>query len=133
MVGFTKVENKMLEKILTADLSKRQLKILLLVIRFSFGCQKNYCLLKNKNFSYSRVSPYCIKKELEKLIEKEVIKCNPKKEMVWINKNIGEWLVGNFVNNSEVFAEIVTRNLPKQQFTSRTNDPWYKFNEVEFA
>ncbi len=76
MGGFTKFENEILEKILTADLSKRQLKILLLIIRFSFGCQKNYCLLKNKDFTYSRISPYCIKDELEKLVKKRVIKWN---------------------------------------------------------
>ena len=35
--------------------------------------------------------------------------------MVWINKNLGEWQVDNLANSSEMFAEIVTKNLPKQQ------------------
>ncbi len=115
MGGFTKFENEILEKILTADLSKRQLKILLLIIRFSFGCQKNYCLLKNKDFTYSRVSPYCIKDELEKLVKKGVIKWNPEKEMVWINKNLSEWIVDSSEDNSKGFIKIATKNLPKQQ------------------
>ncbi len=117
MAGFTKVENELLEKVLTANLSKRQLKILLLIIRFSFGCQKDYALLKNKDFSYAMVSPYCIKYELQKLVVKGVIKRNPNKEMVWINKNLSEWYVDNLVNSQETFAEIVTKNLPKRQLT----------------
>jgi phage replication O-like protein O len=117
--GFTKIENRILERILTSDLTKRQLKILLLIVRFSFGCQKNYAVLKNKDFSYAKVSPYCIKAELHKLVEKRVIKWNPEKEMVWINLNSEEWLVDNSINNSldnsERFVKIATKNLPKQQ------------------
>lgn len=119
MAGFTKVENELLEKVLTANLSKRQLKILLLIIRFSFGCQKNYALLRNKDFSYARISPHCIKTELKKLVAKEVIKWNLKKEMVWINRNLNEWAVDNFrknpVDNSKTFAKIAAKNLPKRQ------------------
>lgn len=115
MAGFTKVDNDILERILTADFSKRQLKILLLIIRFSFGCQKNYALLKNKDFSYGLVSPYCIKSELQQLVRKGVLKRDSEKEMVWINKNLSEWTVDNSGNNSKAFSKIATKNLPKQQ------------------
>jgi len=53
MAGFTKIENNILERILTSDFTKRQLKILLLIVRFSFGCQKNYAVLKNNDFFYA--------------------------------------------------------------------------------
>jgi phage replication O-like protein O len=74
MAGFTKVENDLFQRLLTSDLTKRQLKILLLIIRFSFGYQKNYAILRQNDFSYAGVSPYCIKDELKKLVKKRVIK-----------------------------------------------------------
>jgi phage replication O-like protein O len=74
MAGFTKIENRILEKILTSNLTKRQLKILLLIILFSFGCQKCYAILKNNDFSYAKVSPYRIKKELRTLVRTRIIK-----------------------------------------------------------
>ncbi len=129
MGGFTKFENEILEKILTADFSKRQLKILLLIIRFSFGCQKNYCLLKNKDFTYARVSPYCIKDELEKLVKKGVIKWNLGKEMIWINKNLSEWIVDSSGDNPKAFIKIATKNLPKQQLKIYQNIN-LGFNEI---
>ncbi len=116
MTGFTKVENDILERILTADFSKRQLKILLLIIRFSFGCQKNYALLKNKDFSYGLVSQYCIKSELQKLVQKGVLKQDSEKEMVWINKNLSEWTVDNSGDYSRAFIKIATLDLIKQQY-----------------
>jgi phage replication O-like protein O len=132
MAGFTKVENVLLEKVLTANLSKRHLKIILLIIRFSFGCQKEYALLKNKDFSYAKVSPSCIKYELLKLVEKGVIKWNSNKGMVWINKNLNEWRVGNLVDNSGTFAKMVTRNLPKQQFRIHQNSD-FGFNKTAIS
>lgn len=115
MNGFTKIENRLFEKILTSNFTKRQIKILLLIIRFSYGCQKSYAVLKNKDFSYAQVSCYCIKDELRKLVEKRIIRWNPVKDMVWINKNLSVWAVDNSEDNSERFIKIATKNLPKQQ------------------
>jgi phage replication O-like protein O len=118
MNGFTKIENKLFEKILTSNFTKRQLKILLLIVRFSFGCQKNYAILKNQDFTYAQVSPYCIKVELMKLIEKRVIERDSEKGMILINKNLNEWTVDNSgnnpVDNSYRFIKIANKNLPKQ-------------------
>ena len=121
MAGFTKIENRIFEKILTSNLTKRQLKILFLIIRFSFGCQKNYAILKNNDFSYAKVSPYCIKDELRTLARTRIIKWNPEKAMVWINNDLSEWLVDNSVDNSERFIKIATKNLPKQQIRGCQN------------
>lgn len=67
MPGFTKVDNPLLEKLLTSSLTKRQLKIVLLVIRFSFGYQKTYAVLRKKDFAYAGVAPSCIAGEIAKL------------------------------------------------------------------
>jgi hypothetical protein len=45
----TKIENRILDKILTSNLTKRQLKILLFIIRFSYELEKRkYVVLKGK-------------------------------------------------------------------------------------
>ncbi|RSN72731.1 replication protein [Candidatus Methanodesulfokora washburnensis] len=41
-MAYTKVENKILDKILTSNFTKRQLKILLFIIRFSHGLGRKY-------------------------------------------------------------------------------------------
>ena len=70
MPGFTKLDNTLSEKILTSDFTKRQLKILQLIIRFSFGYQKTYAILRKNDYAYAGVSPYCITDELKKLVKK---------------------------------------------------------------
>ena len=42
MPGFTRLDNDLLRVILTSDFTKRHLKILLLIVRFSYGYQKRY-------------------------------------------------------------------------------------------
>lgn len=115
MTGFTKIDNSILEKILTSDLTKRQLKILFMLVRFSFGCQKDYAVLKNNDFTYSGVSPFCIKKELKKLTDRRVIRWNPGTEIIWINKSLNEWGVDKHDDSAEKFSKLATKNLPKQQ------------------
>jgi hypothetical protein len=85
MPGYTKFDNSILEKVLTSNLTKRQLKILLLIVRFSSGCQKNYEVLRKSDYAYAGISPYCVTGELEKLVKLRVVKWDPKRDLVWLN------------------------------------------------
>lgn len=60
-MAYTKVENRILEKIITSNFTKRQLKILLFIIRFSFGLNKRYVVFDKKGFFYAGISPYMLK------------------------------------------------------------------------
>ena len=42
---FTRVPNELLEAILATDFTKRQQKIIFMIIRLSYGCGKGYALL----------------------------------------------------------------------------------------
>ncbi len=132
MAGFTKVDNELLGNILTSDLTKRQLKILLLVIRFSYGYQKSYAILRKNDFAYSGVSPYCIKEELSKLARKRVINWNPANDTVWVNPDLGEWAVDSPVKNPgdklRKFFKIATKNSMKGQLAiyQNSNNPFAK-------
>jgi hypothetical protein len=119
MPSYTRFDNPILEKILTSNLTKRQLKILLLIVRFSSGCQKGYAVLRRNDFTYAGISPYCITNELETLVWLRVIKWDPARDLVWINPRLAEWAVArpgeNPGENLRRFFKIATKNLLKGQ------------------
>jgi hypothetical protein len=119
MPGYTKFDNPLLEKILTSGFTKRQLKILLLIVRFSAGCQKTYAVLRRNDFAYAGISPYCITDELKKLVKLRVIRWDPARDLVWINPNLGEWVVDSpgekTGDNLRKFFKIANKNLLKWQ------------------
>jgi hypothetical protein len=125
MPGYTKLDNPVLEAVLTSGFTKRQLKILLLVIRFSAGCQKTYAVLRRNDYAYAGISPYCIAGELEKLVRLRVIKWDSRRDLVWINPNLREWkaerLGENPGDNLRRFFKIAGKNLPEWQLSLYQN------------
>jgi phage replication O-like protein O len=117
MPGFTKFDNPILEKVLTSDLTKRQLKILLLVVRFSAGCQKSYTILRKEDYAYAGLSPYCVAEELDELAKRKVIGRNRRRDIVWINPKVNEWKADRRGNESRDnlrrFFKIANKNLPR--------------------
>ena len=88
----TKIENKILEKIITSNFTQRQLKILLLIIRFSYGSNRTFAIFDKKDFFLAGVSPYCLDDILKTLLIRGVVKWNPERQMFWINRNLKEWI-----------------------------------------
>ncbi len=125
MTGYTKFDNSVLEKVVTSNLTKRQLKILLLIIRFASGCQKTYAVLRRNDYTYAGVSPYCITNELEKLVKLRVLRWDARRDMVWINPRLGEWAVdkpgGKPGDIPRRFFKIINKNLPKWQLAVYQN------------
>ncbi len=121
MPGFTKLDNDLLRVILTSDFTKRQLKILLLIIRFSYGYQKRYAVLKKRDFSAAGVSPFCIKEELEKLSKLKVICHEGAHDVFWINEEISQWDVETFGDNLRRMARISVKNSLKRQMSIYQN------------
>jgi hypothetical protein len=125
MAGYTKFDNPLLEKVLTSNFTKRQLKILLLIIRFSAGCQKTYAVLRRNDYAYAGISPYCITDELKKLVKLRVVRWDPTRDLVWINPNLGEWAVDNpgekSGDNLRRFFKIANKNLLKWQLAVYQN------------
>lgn len=114
MPGFTKLDNDLLRVIFTSDFTKRQLKILLLIIRFSYGYHKGYAVLKKRDFSAAGVSPYCIKDELKKLVQMQVIGSDPSHDALWINEDLSAWAVEGPGENMRRLARISVNNSLKR-------------------
>lgn len=121
MAGFTQFDNALLEKVLTSDFTKRQLKILLLVVRFSAGYQKPYAILRRADFSYARLSPQCISEELSRLVQMRVLHVDREKDAVWLHRDLDAWTVQSVPDARPRFFRIATKNHPKWQVSQYRN------------
>ena len=115
MTGFTKFDNQLLEKVLTSRLTKRQLKILLLILRYSAGYQKTYAVLRKSDFVCAGVPQNSITEELRKLFWLGVIRWDPTRSLVWINPHLDQWAVENLGNTEGRAYTIGARNSMKWQ------------------
>lgn len=121
MPGFTRFDNQLLERVLTSDFTKRQLKIVLLVVRFSAGYQKRYAILRKADFAYARVSPTCISGELRNLARMRVLIADAEKDAVWLNPDLDAWAVERIGDAPRRFFRIATKNHPKWQLAQYRN------------
>ncbi len=105
------------------QITKRQIKILLFIMRFSFGCKKATAYLKLTDFYKIGFYSGDITKELTRLIEKQYIGWNKASEEMWINRR----LLSELLAKDEEFAsEILRRNLvnhfQKKKYSTSNND-----------
>ena len=117
MPGFTKLDNPLLEKVISSRFTKRQLKILLLIVRFSSGYQKTYALLRKNDFAYAGLSASCIKEELKKLVGMRVLRWDTQKDTFWLNPDLEAWDVENPVDSRWKFFKIANKNSPERQLS----------------
>ena len=111
MPGFTKTQNPVLGKMFSSKLNKRQLKIMLLVIRYSWGYHKTYAQLTKADYGVAGIGPAVVTDELRKLVSLKVIGWNPDRDIVtdWgfsnlLNSRVGQATSGQAA--SESFARI---------------------------
>ena len=121
MIGFTKFNNQLLERILTSKLTRRQIKILLLLLRYSVGYQKTYAILRKSDFALAGVSPSAITEELRRLYWFGVIRFDSAKGIIWINQHMDEWTVENVGESPGKAARIGAKNSLKWQWAILQN------------
>lgn len=95
-MSYTKIENKLLEKIITSNFTYRQLKMLLLIMRFSFGSNRSFAILDKKDFFIASIDPYDVDEILRPLLIRGVVKWDPDKNLFWINRNLKDWINKKF-------------------------------------
>jgi phage replication O-like protein O len=94
--GYLRIATELMDEIIRRDFSKRQLAILHLIIRLSYGCHRKDCVIdKLNNFEITGIYKNDIKKELTKLKKAHVIDWNAGNEIFSINKNHEEWEVNS--------------------------------------
>ncbi|AQS60268.1 replication protein [Desulforamulus ferrireducens] len=110
---FTRISNELFEAIILAGFKKRQLNIILLVIRLSYGCGRKYAVLRQADFQVIGIDKSDIKKELLLLVECGVLTVNG--ERVALNKDYDRWRIPRArPGGQERFKQILKRNLAEK-------------------
>ncbi|MDO7788805.1 replication protein [Desulforamulus aquiferis] len=107
---FTRLSNELYTAIMQANFSKRQRKILDLVIRMSYGCGKKFALLRPMDFELVGIHKTDIGQELAHLSQAEVLFIDG--EQITLNKDYECWQVGlaHSISN-ERWNEVLNKNL----------------------
>lgn len=111
--GYTKITNELQDTFIKFRLTKRQRNILDLIIRLSYGCQREFAFIPAlKHFSPFGVSKQDIKKELEKLEAARVITWNRDRCFFALNKNFDEWqLEHESLYNEQLLKDLIALQL----------------------
>ncbi|GAB6179004.1 hypothetical protein JCM14036_03230 [Desulfotomaculum defluvii] len=108
---FTRISNELYTAIMQTNFSKRQRKILDLVIRMSYGCGKKYAILRPQDFvDLVGIHKTDIREELDVLLQAEVLFID--ENNITLNKDYECWRVGMARSiNTERWNEVLSRNL----------------------
>ena len=90
-VKFTRVPNSILTALITRDLTKRQVKIILLVIRLTYGCQVPWAFYEKRYFQVAGLHRGAIGQELKQLVEMHVLDMSEENKTVRVNPRVELW------------------------------------------
>ena len=114
-VNFTRVPNRILLALFTLDLTKRQIKIICLVLRLTYGCQVPWAFYEKKYFRAAGLHRSAIGLELKQLRDLRVLDMDEQKKIVRVNPHTEDWQCSQNSNISpEVVTETITEMLSKQ-------------------
>ncbi len=121
-IGYTKITNELLEVIVQCPFTAAELRVLFIVIRRTYGWQKDEALLSYGLLSYlTKLDKRYTKKVVKRLIQKRVLFKKPSKNsnILGLNKNYIEWSLWITdkqdirENTSKVFSQTPYRCLPR--------------------
>lgn len=119
---YTKISNELYIAIMMTDFSKRQRKILDLIMRCSYGCGKKSAILRPSDYEVVGVYKTHIAKELKYLEKANVIVINWDTYETALNKDYDTWRVSLArTADMERFNEILKRNLEHKKETCGQN------------
>jgi len=117
--GFFKFSNLLFESIIfNNSLSKRQIKILFLIIRFSIGCNRAVARLKPSDFTLVGIYSSDISNELNQLVLKELIVWKREANQMWITRKM---VSESLQKSNKKFSKLLTRNLVKHSIDIEQN------------
>jgi hypothetical protein len=116
--GFIGIANSIWDEIISRKFTERQQKILKLILRLSYGCQKKSATIPLlTNFELCGVRIQDAKKEITYLKQCKVIEWDGK-QIYSLNKNYDEWRVSLVKEwNEEKFKELISINLTVYKVT----------------
>ena len=110
-MAYTRIANELLETIILTNLKKRQLKIIMLIIRLSYGCGRSYAVLRQADYKITGIDKSDIKQELEQLAGCGILTITG--DRVTINRDCDNWRIAPSQQcGADSFKQILKRNLP---------------------
>ncbi|WP_049827566.1 replication protein [Paenibacillus polymyxa] len=121
--GFIGIANDIWDEIISRKFTERQQKILKLILRLSYGCQKKSAIIPLlTHFELCGVRIQDAKKEITYLKECKVIEWN-EKQLYALNKNYDEWRVSLVKEwNKDRFKELISLNLSMNKVTKSVSE-----------
>jgi len=92
IMASTKNPNKIFDKIIASDFTRRELKVLLLIIKGSYGLGSLSANLSKKDFFKAGILPYHVEDVVKGLVLRCVVNWNSERGIFWINSNLKEWI-----------------------------------------
>ena len=96
--GYLKIANELVEELAKIPLNGTQWRIIMIIIRFTYGYQKKESELSDTFISkHSGIHKINIRQEIKKLIERKIVsiskEATPKSSrVIYLNKNYDEWI-----------------------------------------
>ena len=115
--GFVGIAYDLFEQFFIRDFSILQLKMLLLIVRFSYGFGKKVAKIKPQRlFELAYIYRCDVKEEIRYLRQNKVITCNFELGEIQINKNYDEWKIPyHKLFNEDDLARLKKINLEAKQ------------------
>jgi len=114
-VKFTRVPNSILTTLITRDFTKRQTKIVLLVLRLTYGCQVPWAFYEKRYFQVAGLHRGAIGNELATLCEMRVLDMDEDQKVVRVNPRVDAWQCSRNENiNADAVSDLMREMISKQ-------------------
>lgn len=111
--GYIKIANNLFEQLFIRDFSLKQLRILLLILRLSYGFNKDEAvIIPFARFDVANIHKCDIKRILGELQNSNIIICDYENKVFTLNKNFDEWNI----NFHSTYSDKNFLNLKSKQF-----------------
>ena len=116
MFNFVRIPNNIVKALMKSDISKRQMKVILCIMRFSYGFNKAHALLNRSEISnLTGLYQNAISIELKHLINKQIIMADLRYRIFIINDHPWEWIVScNKKINLNEYTDLIKKVYSKQ-------------------
>ena len=133
-VNFTRTPNSILATLITRDFTKRQMKIILLVIRLTYGCHVPWAFYEKRYFQVAGLHRGTIGHELKALCEMRVLDVDEEMKTVRVNPHVEGWQCSRNENIAadtvpDLMREMVSKQL--RNITVLRTLPDEKLDEID--
>lgn len=113
--GYIKIANNLFEQLFIRDFTLKQLRILLLIFRLSYGFNKtDAVVIPFSRFDVANIHKCDVRRVLSELHNRNIIICDFENNVFTLNKNFDEWTV----NFHSTFSDEKFINLKSKQFVN---------------